>query len=205
MFNSWSIFTSVYWCWTVLPLFFAILDKFRARLLFVSNISSNIFRCLEGNVCSEGHIFPVSTPFVQKVTAACTFLGTAVGTKIFLQLKLSPSLTLPPLLCFQLPMTFMFNLPDAVLLLFCQPSLQSEDFARLDRKTFVTLAKTVHICILSREMFWEVNISPYGQWLGQTPSIQGTHKMTNVCHRLYCSLNFWPHCEKILYSLYDKF
>ena len=134
MFNYWSIFTSVYWCWTVLPLFFAILDKFRARLLFVLNISSNIFRCLEGNVCSEGHIFPVSTPFVQKVTAACTFLGTAVGTKIFLQLKLSPSLTLPPLLCFQLPMTFMFNLPDSVLLLFCQPSLQSEDFARLDRK-----------------------------------------------------------------------
>ena len=40
MFNYWSTFTSVYWCWTVLPLFFAILDKFRARLLFVLNISS---------------------------------------------------------------------------------------------------------------------------------------------------------------------
>ena len=70
-----------------------------------------------------------------------------------LQLKLSPCHTLPPLLCFQLPMTFMFNLPDAFLLPFCQPSLQSEDFARLDRKTFVTLARTVHICILKgREM-----------------------------------------------------
>ena len=32
-------------------------------------------------------------------------------------------------------------------------STKSEDFARLDRKTFVTLARTVHICILKgREM-----------------------------------------------------
>ena len=82
----------------------------------------------------------------RKLQRRAPFWGQS-GRKSFTT-KTFPALTLPPLLCFQLPMTFMFNLPDAVLLLFCQPSLQSEDFARLDRKTFVTLERTVHICIL---------------------------------------------------------
>ena len=87
----------------------------------------------------------------RKLQRRAPFWGQS-GRKSFTT-KTFPCHTLPPLLCFQLPMTFMFNLPDAVLLLFCQPSLQSEDFARLDRKTFVTLARTVHICTLKgREM-----------------------------------------------------
>ena len=78
-------------------------------------------------------------------------------------------------------------------------------FCKIRSKNFCHFGKNGSYLHPQREMFWEVNIPPYGQWLGQGPSIQGTHNMTNVCHRLYCSLNFWPHCEKILYSLYDKF
>ena len=68
----------------------------------------------------------------RKLQRRAPFWGQS-GRKSFTT-KTFPRHTLPPLLCFQLPMTFMFNLPDSVLLLFCQPSLQSEDFARLDRK-----------------------------------------------------------------------
>ena len=146
MFNYWSTFTSVYWCWTVLPLFFAILDKFRARLLFVLNISS-IFSDVWKEMYVARDIFSLFLLHLcRKLQRRAPFWG-QLGRKSFTT-KTFPSHILPPLLCFQLPMTFMFNLPDSVLLLFCQPSMQSEDFARLDRKTFVTLERTVHICIL---------------------------------------------------------